>query len=84
MIQIDDRFDLEILIKDEGDQQLVVCFLKDGGQWRLTPHQARILAGKLIAAVNQAEVRYNLKHEGNLSRNAVVARPATGAAGSPF
>jgi hypothetical protein len=78
MLEINDRFNLDITLKDEGDQELVICSLENGREMQLTPHQARILATNLIAAANRAEVRRNLTHEGNLSRKVTVAPPATG------
>jgi hypothetical protein len=81
MIEINNGFKLDIVLKDEGDQQLVVCSLENGSQVYLTPHQARSLANQLISVVNRAEVRRNLKHDDKLSRKAVVA---AGVAEPPF
>ena len=47
--------------------ELVVCNV-GVRQVRLSPHQARTLASKLILAVNRAEVRINLKQSHKLSR----------------
>jgi hypothetical protein len=55
------------LEEDMTGKELVVCSC-GAGQIKLSPHQARILAGKLIMAVNRAEVRINLKHDFKLSR----------------
>jgi hypothetical protein len=84
MQEINEGFNLDITLKDEDEQKLVVCSLENGGQLHLTLHQARILAIKLITAVGRAEVKHNLKHEDNLSRKAAITPPATGVAGSSF
>lgn len=55
------------LEEDEVSKDLVV-FIPGVRQFRLTPHQARILATKLVIAVGRAEVRINLKDSHNLSR----------------
>ncbi len=55
------------LEEDVAGKELVVCSC-GAGQIKLSPHQARTLAGKLIMAVNRAEVRINLKHDAKLSR----------------
>ena len=47
--------------------ELVVCNM-GVRQIKLSPHQARTLASKLILAVNRAEVRINLKQSHKLSR----------------
>ncbi|HYP67746.1 MAG TPA: hypothetical protein VEP67_05770 [Thiobacillaceae bacterium] len=62
MLKISNELNLDITLKEDGDQELVVCSLEDGGQMQLTLHQARILACKLIMEVSRAEVRNNLKH----------------------
>lgn len=50
----------------------------DGGESRLlslTPSQARLLATELIAAVNRAEVKANLKMGSNMWRKSGEHRP---------
>ncbi len=55
------------LEEDAAGIELVVCSC-GAEQIKLSPHQARTLAGKLIMAVNRAEVRINLKHDVRPSR----------------
>jgi hypothetical protein len=47
----------------------------------LTPNQARLLATELIAAVNRAEVKANLKTGTNMWRRSGESRPRLAAAG---
>ena len=70
-------FNVDVALKDVGGRELVVCSLKNVGQWHLTSDEARIVAIKLIAVVNRADVRRNLKHNDERSRKATVADPAT-------
>ena len=77
MARIGKGFNVDVALKDVGGQELVVCSLTNVGQWQLTSDEARIVAIKLIAVVNRAEVRRNLKHNCKLSREAAVADPAT-------
>ena len=45
-------FNVDVALKDVGGRELVVCSLKNVGQWHLTSDEARIVAIKLIAVVN--------------------------------
>lgn len=54
------------LERDEGGNELVVI-LTGASRMRLTPHQARMLATKLVMAVSRAEVRGKHKQARNLS-----------------
>jgi hypothetical protein len=54
------------LERDEGGNELVVL-LTGANRMRLTPHQARMLATKLVMTVSRAEVRGKHKQARNFS-----------------
>jgi hypothetical protein len=68
--EMDMKSDNDISVNLElgaAGNELVVCNM-GVRQIKLSPHQARTLASKLILAVNRAEVRINLKQSHKLSR----------------
>lgn len=72
-----------ILTTTQDGQDCVALTLGDAGEKTLvlTPGQARDLANNLIAAVNRAEVKANLKVSHNLWRRAGESRPRLQPAG---
>lgn len=71
------------LTTTQDGQDCVALTLGDAGEKTLvlTPGQARALANDLIAAVNRAEVKANLKVSHNLWRRAGEPRPRLQPAG---
>ena len=70
MIELEPGKNLDINLKedDQGRDRVIVSLKSEGCELQLSPHQARVLATELIMAVNRAEVRSNLKHSLNISR----------------
>jgi hypothetical protein len=75
---------VHVVLKTTADgQDCVMLTLGEAGQKTLvlTPCQARALANDLIAAVNRAEVKANLRVSHNLFRRAGESRPRLQPAG---
>lgn len=72
-----------VLTTTQDGQDCVALTLGDAGDKTLvlTPGQARDLANNLIAAVNRAEVKANLKVSHNLWRRTGESRPRLQPAG---
>jgi hypothetical protein len=82
MLKVNDGFNLNITLKDEVEHDLVVISLENGCQMQLSPHQARILATRLIMAASRAEVRHNLKDKDHFSRKAALVPAEQGSQGN--
>jgi len=76
---------VEVTVAASGDgSDRIALQVGDSGESKLltlTPSQARLLATELIAAVNRAEVKANLKSGTNMWRKSGEAHPRLATAG---
>jgi hypothetical protein len=80
---IQDKAEVMVVAGADGTDRISLS-IGDGGEARLltlTPSQARLLATELIAAVNRAEVKANLKMGSNMWRQSREYRPRLATAG---
>jgi hypothetical protein len=78
-----DKVEVSVVAGVDGVDRIALM-VGDSGESRLlslTPGQARLLATELIAAVNRAEVKANLKTGTNLWRKPGESRPRLATAG---
>lgn len=72
------------VVADVDGTERITLQVNDSGEGlalTLTPNQARLLATELIAAVNRAEVKANLKTGTNMWRRSGESRPRLATAG---
>lgn len=77
------KVEVTVIASGDGPDRITLQ-VGDSGETRLltlTPSQARLLATELIAAVNRAEVKANLKSGSNMWRKPGEARPRLATAG---
>ena len=76
---------VEVTVVEGSDgSECIALQVSSGGETnvlKLTPSQARLLATELIAAVNRAEVKVNLKSGTNMWRRSGESRPRLATAG---
>ena len=78
-----DKLEVSVVGGGDGTDRIALS-AGDSGESRLltlTPSQARLLATQLIAAVNRAEVKANLKTGKNIWRQPGESRPRLATAG---
>ena len=61
--------ELDLSIReDQAGHDLIVCHLQNGTQVHMKPHEARIVATRLIHLVSQAEIRSMLSRKDRFAR----------------
>jgi hypothetical protein len=72
-----DKVEVSVVAGGDGTDRITLCVGEQGeaSVLTLTPSQARLLATELIAAVNRAEVKANLKTGTNMWRKPGESRP---------
>ncbi len=79
----EDKVEVTVVAGGDGSDRITLQ-VGESGESRLltlTPSQARLLATELIAAVNRAEVKANLKTGTNMWRKSGESRPRLATAG---
>lgn len=78
-----EKIEVSVVAGVDGTERITLQ-VNDSGErlaLMLTPDQARLLATELIAAVNRAEVKANLKTGTNMWRRSGESRPRLATAG---
>lgn len=78
-----EKMEVSVVAGVDGTERITLE-VNDSGErlaLTLTPNQARLLATELIAAVNRAEVKANLKTGTNMWRRSGESRPRLATAG---